>query len=388
MHIAPTRPRFDGIRRIAVLRGGGLGDLLFAMPAIDALAAAYPDAEIVLLGSPGHRALLEGRPSRVDRVEELPLARGVREEPGRRPDDLAIAEFRRRVLRDGALDLGVQLHGGGRNANPFLLALEPRHTVGSATPDAASLERTLRYVYYQHEVMRGLEVAGLAGAPPVTLEPRIRLTDCDRVAVAPFLPDDDRPLVAVHAGATDPRRRWPLEQFVVVIAGLLDAGATVALIGDDGDRVHCAALAERVSADRPEASARVTDVSGRLSIGATAAMLAAADVVVANDSGPRHLAQAVGAATVGIFWFGNAVNAAPFSRERHRVHMSFTVRCPVCDVDVTQVGWTAPRCEHDESFVGDVEPAAVLDDALELMARSSPRSAPRAVPGSRIRRAG
>lgn len=117
MHIAPTRPRFDGIRRIAVLRGGGLGDLLFAMPAIDALAAEYPDAEIVLLGSPGHRALLEGRPSRVDRVEELPLARGVREEPGRRPDDLAIAEFRRRVLRDGALDLGVQLHGGGRNAN-------------------------------------------------------------------------------------------------------------------------------------------------------------------------------------------------------------------------------------------------------------------------------
>ena len=388
MHVAPTRPRFHDVRRIAVLRGGGLGDLLFTMPALEALAAAYPDAEIVLLGSPTHRVLLEGRPSPVTRVEELPFAPGIREETGRRPDDRATREFRRRVLREGAIDLGVQLHGGGRNSNPFLLALEPRHTVGSATPDAAPLERTLPYVYYQHEVMRGLEVAGLAGARPVALEPRIEVTERDRATAAPHLPASVGPFVVVHPGATDPRRRWPPEHFARVAVGLLDAGASIALLGDERDRACCAAIAERVAADRPEASARLTDLSGRLPIGATAAILAAADVVVANDSGPRHLAQAVGAASVGVFWYGNVITAAPFSRERHRVHLSFTVRCPVCDVDVTQVGWTAPRCEHDESFVADVDPAAVLDDALDLMARSSPRSAPRAVPGSRIRRAG
>ncbi|MDF2573969.1 MAG: glycosyltransferase family 9 protein [Agromyces sp.] len=389
MHVATTRPPFEDIRRIAVLRGGGLGDLLFAMPAMEALAAAYPDAEIVLLGSPSHRALLEGRPSPVARVEELPIAPGIREEAGLQHDDQSVAEFRRRVLRAGTIDLGVQLHGGGRNSNPFVLALEPRHTVGSATPDAPALERTLPYAYYQHEVMRGLEVAGLAGARPVTLEPRIQVTERDRVAASPHLPAaGDRPFVAVHPGATDPRRRWPVEHFAHVVTGLLDVGATVALLGDDGDRASCAAIADRVAADRPDASARVTDASGRLPIGTTAAILEAADVVVANDSGPRHLAQAVGAATVGIFWFGNVINAAPFGRERHRVHLSFTVRCPVCDVDVTQVGWTAPRCEHDESFVADVDPAAVLDDALDLTARSSPLSAPRAVPGSRSRRAG
>jgi hypothetical protein len=169
---AAVQPPFERVRRIAVLRGGGLGDLLFAMPAMDALAAAYPDAELILLGSPVHAELLRGRPSSVSRVEVLPVARGVREVAGEYPDAARTAQFRARVRRGGAVDLGVQLHGGGRNSNPFLLALDPRHSVGSATEDAPPLERTLRYVYYQHEVMRGIEVAGLAGAEPVVLEPR------------------------------------------------------------------------------------------------------------------------------------------------------------------------------------------------------------------------
>lgn len=385
---APVDQPFERIRRIAVLRGGGIGDLLFAMPAMDALAATYPAAEIVLLGSPVHAALLAGRRSSVSRVEVLPIARGVRESPGERADAAKAAEFRARVRRHGRVDLGVQLHGGGRHSNPFLLGLEPRHTVGSATEDAAALERTLPYVYYQHEMVRGLEIVGLAGAEPVTLEPRISVTASEQRAVEHHLPPDGTPLAVVHPGASDPRRRWPAERFAHVLGGLIDAGASACLIGDAGDRPLAAAIARRVQADRPGSATRLRVVAGSLSLGESAALLAAADVVVANDSGPRHLAQAVGAPTVGVFWFGNVVNAAPFSRARHRVHFSFTVNCPVCGADVTQVGWTAERCEHDVSFVTDVEAEPVLADALQLMATSSPRSDTPGVPGSRSRRAG
>ena len=385
---APVAEPFERVRRIAVLRGGGIGDLLFAMPALDALAATYPGAEIVLLGSPVHAELLRGRPSPVSRVEVLPVARGIREAPGRRPDVRAIAEFRARVRRGGPVDLGVQLHGGGRNSNPFLLALEPRHSVGAATEDAARLERSLRYVYYQHEVVRGLEVVGLAGAEPVSLEPQLAVTAAEQLAVAPHVPRDGAPLAVVHPGASDPRRRWPAERFAQVIAGLLDAGASVRLIGDAGDAALQARIVADVAALRPQGAARLVPLAGALGIGESAALLAAADVVVANDSGPRHLAQAVGAPTVGIFWFGNVVNAAPFARGRHRVHLSFTVLCPVCRVDVTQVGWTAERCEHDESFVDEVGVPPVLADALELMATSSLRSGTPPVPGSRSRQAG
>ncbi len=385
---APLEKPFDDVRRIAVLRGGGIGDLLFAIPAIEALAAAYPAAELVLLGSPVHVELLRARPSPVSRIEVLPIARGIREVPGKRPDERLIAAFRDRVRRFGSIDLGVQLHGGGRNSNPFLLALEPRHSVGAATEDADRLERTLRYVYYQHEVVRGLEVAGLAGAEPVVLEPRITVTAAEHRAIAGRLPHDGSPLAVVHPGATDPRRRWPVERFATVIAALLDDGASVALIGDATDLDLHARLTREVRGLRPAAAGRVTGLAGVLALGETAALLAAADVVVANDSGPRHLAQAVGAPTVGVFWFGNVVNAAPFGRGSHRVHLSFTVRCPVCAADVTQVGWTAERCEHDVSFVDEVSAEPVVEDALELMAMSSLRSGSPRAPGSRSRRAG
>jgi ADP-heptose:LPS heptosyltransferase len=379
---------FDDVRRIAVLRGGGIGDLIFAMPAIDALAATYPRAEIVLLGSPVHAALLDGRPSSVSRVEVLPIARGVREAQRERPDPVETAEFGVRVRRHGPLDLGVQLHGGGRFSNPFLIALGPRHSVGSATEDATPLERTMPYVYYQHEVVRGLEIAALAGAEPVSLEPRLAVTAAERSAVERHLPIDGSPLAVVHPGASDLRRRWPGERFARVIEGLLEGGASVRLIGDASERPLAAAIARSVDWDPPGSASRLQVLAGSLSLGESAALLEAADVVVANDSGPRHLAQAVGAPTVGVFWFGNVVNAAPFSRGRHRVHLSFTVNCPVCGADVTQVGWTAKRCEHDVSFVTDVEVAPVLADALALMAMSSPRSDTRRALGSRSRRAG
>lgn len=385
---APVDEPFERVRRIAVLRGGGIGDLLFAMPALDALVATYPDAEIVLLGSPVHAELLQDRPSPVSRVEVLPIAQGIRESSGRRPDVRQIAEFRARVRHGGPIDLGVQLHGGGRNSNPFLLALEPRHSVGAATEDAVRLERSLPYVYYQHEVVRSLEVVGLAGAEPVSLEPRVAVTAAERRAVASHVPPNGGPVAVVHPGASDPRRRWPPERFALVIAGLLDAGASVRLIGDAEDGPLQTRIIADVRALRPQSAARLATLAGALTLGESAALLAAADVVIANDSGPRHLAQAVGAPTVGIFWFGNVVNAAPFTRRRHRVHLSFTVRCPVCRVDVTQVGWTAERCEHDESFVGTVEVEPVLADALELMATSSLRSGTPPVRGSRSRQAG
>lgn len=65
--------------------------------------------------------------------------------------------------------------------------------------------------------------------------------------------------------------------------------------------------------------------------------------MVGNDSGPRHLAQAVGTPTVGVYWIGNVINAGAIGRTLHRVHFSWVSQCPVCGVDVTQVGWTAER---------------------------------------------
>ncbi len=347
--IGPVEPAWQGVRRIAVLRGGGLGDLLFATPALAALDTAYPDAEIVLLGTPAAARLLADRPGPVDRVVPLPGA--VHEPVGQRDWDRFAAEV-------GAVDLGVQVHGGGRHANPFLLRLGPKWTVGARTPDAAELTRWLPYRYYQNEVMRALEIAGLAGAVPVSVVPRLAVTPADLAAADAAVDGLPAPLLTIHPGATDPRRRWPVERFAEVAAAVAARGAGVAVIGSPAERT----LVGKVAALAGTPSVRpYTD----LDLGALCGVLARSAVVLANDSGPRHIAEAVGTATVGIFWLGNAVNAGSLGRARHRVLLSWTTRCPVCRVDCTRED--VPRCEHDPSFVTGVLVGDVLAEVGDLL---------------------
>ncbi len=359
--VGPVLAPFEDIRRIAVLRGGGLGDLMFAMPAIAALKARYPDAEITLLGMPGHTALLEGRPGPVSSVLELPFSPGVR--PGGE-DPEALERFFAGVR--GSFDLAVQLHGGGRNSNPFLLRLEARHTIGTRTPDAVGLERTIPYVYYQHEVFRALEVVGLAGAVPVDLEPRVQVVP-EEVERAARL-TGRRAVIALHPGATDPRRRWPSSSFADVAVRAATDGCEVLVVGDATDAATADDIV-RLALERNPAG-DVRSLAGRLSLGELAGVLNRSAVMVGNDSGPRHLAQAVGTPTVGVYWIGNVINAGAMGRTLHRMHFSWVTHCPVCGVDVTKVGWTAERCEHDDSFVATVQPDAVYADVAELRATS------------------
>ena len=356
LQLGTPGPRFDDVGRIAVLRGGGLGDLLFAVPALYALQAAYPEAEITLLGSAVAAALFAGRSSPVAEVMVLPPIPGVQAGAAAAPAEL---EELFGQLQQRRFDLAVQVHGGGRNSNPVLLRLEPRHSVGTRTRDAAQLERSIPYVLQQHEVLRALEVVGLAGADPVELEPRIELTRGEAEQVR------EPGLVVLHPGGTDPRRRWPPDRFGAVAAALDADGARVVVVGDRAD----ASLAAEVVRAARAAGARegVTSVAGRIDLAGLVGLLARSGGLVGNDSGPRHLAAAVGTPTASVYWFGNLINAGPLSRARHQVQVSWTTCCPVCGRDATQPGWTSERCEHNVSFVADVPTEAVLADVRDLL---------------------
>ncbi|BCW54615.1 MULTISPECIES: glycosyltransferase family 9 protein [unclassified Arthrobacter] len=355
--VGPVLEKFTDVSRIVILRGGGLGDLIFAIPAMAALKVAYPGSTITLLGTPIHKALLEAVKSPVDEVVVLPFAEGVRPGQEEAPElDRFFADMRGRTF-----DLAVQLHGGGRYSNPFLLRLGARHTVGTRTADAASLERTVPYLYYQHEPLRALEVAGFAGAFPVDLE--ARLAPAGGGAAHEALDGAaGQPLVVIHPGATDPRRRWPADKFAELAAACAADGSRVVIIGDSSEQDLAEAIAARAG------SAAVDSAAGALDMAGLVALLAEAGVVVANDSGPRHLAQALGVPTVGIFWAGNAINAGALGRSLHRVHASWVTACPTCGIDVTQVGWTAPRCAHDDSAVAGIGVPEVYEDVRSLTA--------------------
>jgi ADP-heptose:LPS heptosyltransferase len=353
------------VRRIVVLRANGLGDYVVAQPALVALRAAYPDATITLVTSPPVAALLADRPSPVDEVLAAPRVAGVRGEPGPDgpPDDPpeVVEEFCA-ALRARRFDLGIQLHGGGGNANPLLLRFGARVTAGSRAPGAAPLDRTVPWTPFQHDLMRWLEVVALVGAEPVHLRPRLAVTARDRAeatAALGMVPgSSDVPLVAMHPGATDPRRRWLPDRLGELGAALDARGARIVLLGGSGD----APLVDEIRTGLGSAADRAVDLSGRLSLGGVVGVLERAALFVGNDSGPRHIAEAVGSATVGVFTRANLVDVAPLFRARHRVLVSWASRCHVCGVD-----YFAAPCGHDASVLGDITVDDVLAPALELL---------------------
>lgn len=353
------------VATIVVLRCNALGDLLMALPALTALHETYPDAGITLLGAPWHAAFLRGRPGPVHRVTVLPRVPGLAGQPADVPPAAELPAVLAEV-RATQPDIAVQLHGGGAVSNPLVARLGARVTAGLRAEGAAPLDRTVRYRYYQPEEVRYLEVVGLLGAAPSAAAPPFALSAAEQAAADRLLAGLPRPVVALHTGATDPRRRWPLDRFGQLARELRRNAALVA-VGGGADAPAGAALTEAVPGLR--------DLTGQTDPGTLAAVLSRCAVVIGNDSGPLHLGRTVGAATVGLYWCGNAINAAPSERARHRPLLSWRVHCPECGVDCTPAGnpyRPGDGCDHRPSFLDQIPVAEVLAEARDLLAAADP----------------
>jgi ADP-heptose:LPS heptosyltransferase len=345
----------DNIHKIAVLRANALGDFIFALPALAALRQTYPQAEITLLGLDWHAAFLAKRPSPIDRVVVVPPSQGVRGDANTIEDPVELANFFAKMAQE-KFDLAIQMHGGGRYSNSFLLRLGAKMTVGLKTPDAAPLDLWIPYIYYQPEILRYLEVVSLIGAKTTELEPQVAVTDQDLAEAKSVVKLSDQPVVVLHPGATDPRRWWSIEKFAAV-------GDALA-IGYNTDVVVTGVKSEYDLVDGvvKTMKAKAQNLCDRLSLGGLAGLLKLSSVAIANDSGTLHLAGAVGCATVGIYWCGNLITAGPITRSRHRPAVSWRLNCPVCGVDCTHAS-----CNHSNSFVDDVSLKEVTDSAIQLL---------------------
>jgi ADP-heptose:LPS heptosyltransferase len=115
------------------------------------------------------------------------------------------------------------------------------------------------------------------------------------------------------------------------------------------------------------------NLAGALSLNALAALLARAALVVSNDTGPLHLARAVGAQTIGIYWMGNAITGGPVLASGNRCCVAWQTHCPRCGKDcVTGDAHIANEdCDHAVSFVGSVAADEVLAHAWMLLGRET-----------------
>lgn len=361
----------NDVKRIAFVRPNALGDTIFSLPAIEALRAAYPQAEIVWLGRAWHQQLLLARTA-VDRVIDVPPEYG----PGPIANDVITpdSELFFAKMQAERFDIALQCYGGGRTANPFVRRLGARVSVGSRTVDAEGLDRSCSYQYLQPERVRQLEIAALVGAAPppplyAALEPRLKVLKSDTHAIEALLPEAyrsaDRPLVVLHPGSTDARRRWPLASFAAVAQTLAKQGARFVVTGTAEETVLAQELTQRLTERQ---AVQALNLCGALSLPALIGLLARADLMLANDTGPLHLAHALGCRSVGIYWAFNFINSAPLTRQRHRPLAAWRMQCPQCGADCRQ-----RSCDHTASFVDEIEPDTVTQASLALLNNTAQR---------------
>jgi ADP-heptose:LPS heptosyltransferase len=343
------------VRNIVVLRPNAVGDFIFSLPCLHALRAAYPQAHITYIGRQWHAEFLSARPGPVDRVEVIPPCPGVGMPPEAEVDPAPVERFVARI-RDRRFDLALQIFGGGHFSNPFITRFEARLTAGMRAAGAAPLDRSVRFGDLQNRRLQMLEVAALVGANQLRLGPELAVTDADRREAAEAVaPERGQRLVILQPGATDKRRRWAAERFAAVGDALAAAGATVAVNGSAEESAVVAEVVQRMCYP-------AVDLSGSLSLSGLCGLLDRAALLVSNDTGPLHLALALGTPAVGIYWLTNLVESAPLRQDRHRPALSIRVHCPVCGEENLKT-----RCPHDVSFVDDVAVEQVEALARDLL---------------------
>ena len=350
------------IKKIAVLRANALGDYIFCLPALQALRETFPRAEIILLGRAWHKEYLKDRPGPVDRVEVVPLYGGISEREGYVPDEEVLSEFFTRMQAE-QFDIAFQIHGGGKNSNPFLLRLGAELTVGLKTPDAAKLDINVPYIYYFNETLRYLEVVGRVGAKTKNIEPQIIVTDSD-VAEAKNVLDNPgkKPVAIIHPGASDIKRRWPGENFAMIADYLVERGYHVAITGLAWER----GIVDEVINNLVYKEA-VQDLSDKLSLGGSTALLSFSDIIISNDTGPLHVARALQRPTIGIYWFANIINSLPMTTTFNRNLLSFTMNCPLCGASSLKFNECHDTCNHHASLVADIAVEEVKQTINELI---------------------
>lgn len=293
-----TRPSPLESGRILVVVTIPLGDTLFVGPAIRALRARYPHAHIAALALPTNAAILR-------RHEELDAVL-VWQYRSRWPTPMDFLRLAL-TLRSHHFDLCIEMTP---IATVFarLAGIPMRLGLGFRPfwwllPNRAPEWKKRHAVHHYGDLVRPL------GVRLSNIKPRLMLTDSDREAALGFLREHgvcegDR-LVTVHPGASTRLKRWDAERFAELADRLqLRHGLRVVVVGGKSD----AAIIQRML---QAARQRPIVAAGRLGILQTAAIQERAALHVGNDSGPLHLAAAVGTPSVGLFGPTNVSNFRP-----------------------------------------------------------------------------
>jgi heptosyltransferase-1 len=303
-----ARPPLDQLRprRVLLVKPSALGDVVQTLPVLAGLRRRWPDAHLAWVVNDAFAGLLAGHPD-LDQVIPFPRRKGWSTVPA--------------LLRQvRGFDLAIDLQGLFRSAALTWFAA-PRRLGFRHSREGAWLAYTDLLdtpVKQTPAVLANWSAAvalGCEGPPPLA---RLGLTAAHQADAARLLAGLPRPLIAIHPGASWLTKRWPSAHFAALAQlARQRVGAGVVVVGGPGEEMIAAAVASQLPG--------CLDLCGKTDLLGLAAVLRAADVMLCNDSGPMHLAAAVGTRVVAPFTCTSPLRAGPHG-EGHAA-VATTVSC-------------------------------------------------------------
>lgn len=251
---------------LLILRALGLGDFLTAVPALRALARAFP-AHYRILAAPLYLAPLASLCGAVDEVVDAePL----------QPLDGGITD----------VDIAVNLHGRGPQSHRVILAAKPRRLIAFAHPEIPETAGSPEWRPDEHEIDRWCRLLRESGIPADVNDLEI---------AAPRGDARTRGAIVVHPGAASESRRWPADRWIDLCVRLRDQGYPVVLTGSAAEFRRCRFIAK--GAHLPIESV----LAGKTDLAELTCLVASARAIICGDTGMAHIATAVRTPSVVLF---------------------------------------------------------------------------------------
>ena len=289
--------------RILVIKLDHLGDVLLATPVFSNLRRAYPNAELHALTGAWSRVVLEKHPD-VNNVVEYNSPAFCRTG---QPTSLRETFNLYRQLRRQKYDLIVELRSDWRTVWFAFLRFTPKRLSRAALQVA----NKLGFAQFSgtHETTRNLDVLRQAGIPTPVQTAIFSVTTEDKKWAFDFLAtyqiDRQHPLIAIHPGSPIALKRWMPERYAELADWLIAQKRAQILYVGVKDEIPITTEIQALM--RGES----INIAGKTTLTQLASILHTCNVFIGNDSGPMHLAAAVGTQTVGLYGPGDPTRFGP-----------------------------------------------------------------------------
>lgn len=315
-------------RRIALIKPSALGDIVHSLPVLTALRVRFPSAQITWVVNSAYEPLIRNHPDLTDTLafDRSVFAKGLRH-AARYAMDFAGTLRRRRF------DLVIDLQGLLRTGL-MCLATGARRRMGFANAREGSRHMYTRRIRVPdanriHAVDRYWRVIEALGAGDVPKRFHVPLDPAEVQAARADLAGLPRPWLAVAVGAKWVTKRWPPAHF----AELLDRahahfGGSCFFVGTGEDTALSQEVARFLRVEN-------RDYTGKTTLPRLAALLSLANVMVGNDTGPLHLAAALGRPCV-----------APYTCTRVALHGPYTSMAGGVETTVPCAGSYRKKCDN------------------------------------------